>query len=32
MPGAGASVAGKGGAITLLTDRADDEFLDAAGP
>ena len=25
-------VAGKAGAITLLTDRVDDEFLDAAGP
>jgi glyoxylate reductase len=25
-------VAGKAGAITLLTDRIDDEFLDAAGP
>ena len=25
-------VAGKVGAITLLTDRVDDEFLDAAGP
>jgi glyoxylate reductase len=27
-----AQVAGKAGAITLLTDRVDDEFLDAAGP
>lgn len=27
-----AEVAGKAGAITLLTDRVDDEFLDAAGP
>ncbi len=27
-----AAVAGKAGAITLLTDRVDDEFLDAAGP
>jgi glyoxylate reductase len=27
-----AEVAGKSGAITLLTDRVDDEFLDAAGP
>jgi len=27
-----AKVAGKVGAITLLTDRIDDEFLDAAGP
>lgn len=27
-----AHVAGKAGAITLLTDRVDDEFLDAAGP
>jgi glyoxylate reductase len=27
-----AQVAGKSGAITLLTDRVDDEFLDAAGP
>jgi glyoxylate reductase len=26
------AVAGKAGAITLLTDRVDDEFLDAAGP
>jgi glyoxylate reductase len=25
-------VAGKAGAVTLLTDRVDDEFLDAAGP
>src|SRR5260370_22618768 len=25
-------VAGKAGAITLLTDRVDEEFLDAAGP
>jgi glyoxylate reductase len=27
-----AEVAGKAGAITLLTDRVDEEFLDAAGP
>jgi glyoxylate reductase len=27
-----AQVAGKAGAITLLTDRVDDEFFDAAGP
>jgi len=27
-----AEVAGKAGAVTLLTDRVDDEFLDAAGP
>lgn len=27
-----AAVAGKAGVITLLTDRVDDEFLDAAGP
>jgi glyoxylate reductase len=27
-----AELAGKAGAITLLTDRVDDEFLDAAGP
>lgn len=27
-----AEVAGKEGAITLLTDRVDEEFLDAAGP
>jgi len=27
-----AEVAGKAGAITLLTDRVDNEFLDAAGP
>jgi glyoxylate reductase len=27
-----AEVAGKAGVITLLTDRVDDEFLDAAGP
>jgi glyoxylate reductase len=27
-----AEVAGKPGAVTLLTDRVDDEFLDAAGP
>jgi glyoxylate reductase len=27
-----AEVAGKEGAVTLLTDRVDDEFLDAAGP
>jgi glyoxylate reductase len=27
-----AEAAGKAGAITLLTDRVDDEFLDAAGP
>lgn len=27
-----AEVAGKVGAVTLLTDRVDDEFLDAAGP
>lgn len=27
-----AAAAGKSGAITLLTDRVDDEFLDAAGP
>jgi len=27
-----AEIAGKAGAITLLTDRVDDEFLDAAGP
>jgi glyoxylate reductase len=27
-----AEVAGKAGTITLLTDRVDDEFLDAAGP
>jgi len=27
-----ADVAGKVGAVTLLTDRVDDEFLDAAGP
>jgi glyoxylate reductase len=26
------AVAGKAGAVTLLTDRVDDEFLDAAGP
>jgi glyoxylate reductase len=25
-------VAGKRGAVTLLTERVDDEFLDAAGP
>ena len=27
-----AAIAGKAGAVTLLTDRVDDEFLDAAGP
>jgi glyoxylate reductase len=27
-----AAVAGKAGVVTLLTDRVDDEFLDAAGP